>query len=332
MGNYVKLINCLHPEEIISLLPQNRGVVVIIDSLVKALYGNMFPFPQIEFNANEQNKTLTQVSHLTEKLLELGTDRDSFILVVGGGITTDIGAFTGSVYFRGVRFGLVPTTLLSQVDAAIGGKNGVNHLGYKNILGIINQPEFTVLCPAFLKSLNNSDFLGGVAEMLKTLIIGDREKYFEAVKSLSENRDIDSLTPFIQRAAQIKASIVTRDMYESGERKLLNLGHTFAHAIEKESGTPHGLAVAAGIVIAAKLSAKLSLLNNSEAKQIEKDFKKLGLPTTSPVDIIKLADSIKRDKKKSGNTITFILIEKIGKCITHPVNIANLEEALYDLS
>ena len=332
MGNSVKLINCLLPEEIIPLLPQNRGVVVIIDSLVKTLYGSIFPFPQIEFNATEQNKTLNQVSHLTEKLLELGTDRDSFILVVGGGITTDIGAFTSSIYFRGVRFGLVPTTLLAQVDAAIGGKNGVNLLGYKNIAGVINQPEFTVLCPAFLESLNKSDYLGGVAEMLKTLIIGDRESYFSAVQILSQTTDTKSIAPFIQKAAEIKASIVTRDMYESGERKLLNLGHTFAHAIEKESGIPHGHAVAAGIVIAAKLSVKLSLLNNAEAKQIEDDFTKLGLPTTSPVNTIKLAESIKRDKKKSGDTITFILMEKIGKCITHPVNIANLEEALYDLS
>jgi len=340
----MKLLNCFSPEEIMPLLSQERHVIVIIDSRVKALYGNIFPYQQIDFKANEKNKSLFQVSKLAEQLMEKGADRDTFILAVGGGITTDIAGFTASVYFRGIRFAFVPTTLLAQVDASIGGKNGVNFNGFKNVIGTINQPEFTIMCPSFLKTLSKADFNGGIAEMLKTFIIGDQESYFKAVKLLKrakeqEDKDsqnkIDILTeiyPFIVKAASIKVAIVEKDMYETNERKFLNLGHTFAHAIEKESGIPHGQAVSAGIVLAAKLSVKLSLMKSEVAQTIEKDFKTMGLNTESPVPVSSLANAISRDKKRSGETVTFILIEEIGKCFKHPIYITKLEEALYDLS
>lgn len=353
MGCSVKLHSCSSPDEILTLLSQERDVIVIIDTNVKALYGKHFPYPQIEFEANEKNKTLTQVAKLTEQLMEKGASRGSFILAVGGGITTDVAGFVASVYFRGIRFAFVPTTLLAQVDASIGGKNGVNSNGFKNIIGTINQPEFTVMCSSFLKTLPIEDFKGGIAEMLKTFIIGERESYFKAVEALKrakerENKEspksnnhnkkkdkidqIAEIYPFIVKAAAIKAAIVKRDMYEINERKLLNLGHTFAHAIEKESGMAHGHAVSAGIVLAAKLSAKLSLLKQEEAQTIETDFNNLGLNTKSPIPVSSLASSITKDKKRAGGTITFILIEEIGKCIQHPIALAKLEETLYDLS
>ena len=357
MGNSVNLLSCFSPEEILPLLSKERNVIIIIDSKVKALYGNQFPYPQIELDASEKNKSLAQVEKLAQELLEKEADRDTFLLAVGGGITTDIAGFTASVYFRGIRFAFVPTTLLAQVDASIGGKNGVNSNAFKNVIGTINQPEFTIMCSVFLKTLPIEDFKGGIAEMLKAFIIADRESYFKAVEILKrakerENKDsqeretleskakesqdkIETLTeiyPFVLKAASIKAAIVERDMYESNERKLLNLGHTFAHAIEKESGIPHGQAVSAGIVLAAKLSLKLSFLKQEETQIIESDFKTLGLNTESPVPISSLIHAMCKDKKRQGDTITFILIEEIGKCLMHPISIAKLEDTLYDLS
>lgn len=332
MADSVKLLSCFSPEEMSVLVQEEDHIVVIIDSNVKKLYGHLFPYHQIEFDASEKNKILPSVSSITEQLMEAGADRDSFILVVGGGITTDTGAFAASVYFRGVRFGLVPTTLLAQVDAAIGGKNGVNSNGYKNIIGTINLPEFTILCSDFLKTLPEREFNSGLAEMLKTLIIGDRESYFHATEILYREKNPEAIAPFIEKAAAIKAAITGKDLYEHGERKLLNLGHTFAHAIEKETGTSHGEAVAIGITLAAKLSVKLEILDSQEATLIESNFISLGINVKCPVPVKSLIRNMKMDKKKSGNTITFILIEKIGRCITYPVHIANLEEALYDLS
>ncbi len=329
MGNFVTLLSCFSPEEIVPLLSEERRVIVVIDSNVKALYGKYFPYPQIEFDACEQNKSLAQVGKLTEQLMKKGADRDSFILAIGGGITTDLVGFTASVYFRGIRFAFVPTTLLAQVDASIGGKNGVNSNGFKNIIGTINQPQFTIMCSSFLKTLSHNDFKGGVAEMLKALIIDDRESYFKAVESMTKGEEI---YPYIVKAASIKTDIVNKDMYEKNERKLLNLGHTFAHAIEKESGISHGQAVAIGIVLAAKLSVKLSFLKQEEAQIIESNFKTLGLSTESPVPTSSLANAISKDKKRSGEFITFILIKQIGKCVMHPIHISKLEETLYDLS
>ncbi|MGE0092646.1 MAG: 3-dehydroquinate synthase family protein [Bacteroidales bacterium] len=339
MENSVKLLSCFSPDEIEPLLSRERHVVVIIDSKVKQLYGSYFPYTQIEIDASEKNKTLENLAVIAGKLMDAGTDRDSFILAVGGGITTDIAGFAASVYFRGVRFGFVPTTLLAQVDASIGGKNGVNSNGYKNILGTITQPQFTLLCPAFLQTLPMEEFLGGVSEMLKAFVIADSDSFFKSSTLLSgiskrklQKEDIQTIAPYAQKAASIKAAIVERDMYEKGERKHLNLGHTFAHALERDTGIPHGQAVAIGICMAARLSAKLSLFSDHEANKIEEAFTGIGLETRSPVPARQLAKAMVMDKKKSGDNISFVLIERIGKCVTRPVNIYTLEELIYDLS
>lgn len=332
MDNFLKLNTCSSIDEILPLLSKEKDIIVIIDSKVKKLYGKKFPYPQIEFEATEKNKSLSQVEKLAQQLLEKGANRESFILAIGGGITTDIAGFTASVYFRGIRFAFIPTTLLAQVDAAIGGKNGVNSNGFKNIIGTINQPEFTIMCSPFLETLPETDFQGGIAEMLKSFIIGDKESYFKVIEILKRAHKNEEIYPYIVKAAAIKAAIVERDMYETGQRKLLNLGHTFAHAIEKESGMAHGHAVSAGIILAAELSAKLSFLKKEEAQMIKNDFKAINLNTESPVSVSSLVNAITRDKKRLKETITFILIKEIGSCFMHPIYIAKLEEALYDLS
>jgi 3-dehydroquinate synthetase len=281
-------------------------------------------------------------------LLEEGADRDALVLAVGGGITSDMVGFAASIYKRGVRFAYVPTTLLSQVDAAIGGKTGVNFERYKNILGVIRQPEFTYVCPQVLSSLSNRDFLSGVAEMLKTFIIEDNENYYDAVGLLSDmnvefysrmsegedeasvwsdcvEKNSSELLKLICEAAKVKAGVVSRDQFEGGERRKLNLGHTFAHAIEtiaqyRGADVTHGEAVAMGIVLAAELSEKYAMVNEQWREvcdfnlyqRFEDDFLAVGLPINCPYKITDMAEIMCKDKKAEAGKIHFVLPASIG--------------------
>lgn len=228
-------------------------------------------------DVSEENKSMSTVLEICKWLMDNGADRNALLLAIGGGITTDMAGFAASIYKRGIRFAYVPTTFLSQVDAAIGGKTGVNFENYKNILGVIRQPEFTYICPEVLGTLPYRDFLSGAAELLKTFIIDNAgNNYEKAVEVLSEiHGSIDrkqaialhlaEIEDLAAAAAKIKAGIVERDEFECGERRKLNLGHTFAHAIESvsmsrhncaESGISHGEAVAMGMIMAAKASER----------------------------------------------------------------------------
>ncbi|MEG0518683.1 MAG: hypothetical protein RR555_07430 [Bacteroidales bacterium] len=168
--------------ELPKYIPQSSGVFVIIDNNLKPYYGKYFKmFPVIEINTSENNKTLSIVQFILERLLKLDADRNCFIIGVGGGITTDIAGFAASIYKRGVKFGFVPTTLLAQVDASIGGKNGVNFHSYKNIIGTITQPEWIYICSDVLQTLHSREFKAGIAEVLKTFILFDKEYYKKGV-------------------------------------------------------------------------------------------------------------------------------------------------------
>jgi len=216
-----------------------------------------------------------------------------------------------------------------MADAAIGGKNGVNVGVYKNILGLFCQPQSIIICPEFLKTLPIEEYHNGLAELLKTFIIGDRESF---LKIISVMKDQDEITPYITRAASIKMEIVTRDPYDKGERRLLNLGHTFAHALELTENIPHGAAVAQGVIMAAKLSEKLSLLSKAEQNIIEEGFNIAGFDTSFSVKMEPLINIICRDKKRSGDIINFVLIKRIGEAIVFPIRLSDLKDTLYDLS
>lgn len=292
-------------------------------------------------DATEANKTMATVESIIGEMLESGADRSALVLGIGGGITTDLAGFVASIYKRGVRFAFVPTTLLAQVDAAIGGKNGVNFHSYKNMMGVIRQPEFTYIYNEPLKTLPRRTFLSGVAELLKTFIIADAVAYDDAVGRLKvwgENApDVDRpaetgdsyLIPEIgdlaARAAEIKASIVELDPEEHGLRRVLNLGHTFAHAIEKLSAGnwSHGEAVSVGIILAARLAESLSgkvtdndglpfICDTGLGARLERDFAAIGLPTESPYTLKEMSEAMSKDKKAEGNRINFILPTKIG--------------------
>lgn len=296
-----------------------------------ALQQRNIPLRSIE--ASEKEKTLETVMDICSWLLEKGADRDALVLAVGGGITTDMVGFAASIYKRGVRFAYVPTTLLSQVDAAIGGKTGVNFEKYKNILGVIRQPEFTYMTGHVLKSLPYRDFMSGAAELMKTFIIEDNGNYDKACRFLSRASDEKSwreamtrhdMSSLISAAARVKAGVVSRDQFERGERRKLNLGHTFAHAIEtlaqqRGMDITHGEAVSMGMIMAARLAERLSVcqpetidVHAGLAKRLERDFRCCGLPVDCPFDIEDMAGAMKKDKKAEGGKVHFILPKAIG--------------------
>lgn len=313
-------------------------------------------------DVSEENKSMSTVLEICKWLMDNDAGRNALLLAIGGGITTDMAGFAASIYKRGIRFAYVPTTFLSQVDAAIGGKTGVNFENYKNILGVIRQPEFTYICPEVLGTLPYRDFLSGAAELLKTFIIDNTgNNYEKAVEVLSEihgsiyrKQAISSRLAEIEglaaAAAKIKAGIVERDEFECGERRKLNLGHTFAHAIESvsmsrhngsmsghygaESGVSHGEAVAMGMIMAAKASERYyNLASESPSRpeniagqndtatseeaeslssRLARDFSRCGLPTECPFPPESLSGAMKKDKKAENGIVHFVLIRAIG--------------------
>ena len=270
-------------------------------------------------DASEKAKDMATVLDLCSWLLEAGADRSSLLLAVGGGITTDLAGFAACIYRRGIRFAFVPTTLLAQVDAAIGGKTGVNFLDFKNMLGVIRQPEFTFECAQVLRTLPRRDFLSGAAELLKTFLIDNTGNAYEkTVALLSAPADSATLQTLIAAAAKVKAGIVSRDEQERGERRCLNLGHTVAHAIEHAArqvglDVTHGEAVAVGILLAARLSEAMGLAPKGLAARLEADWTACGLPTGVPFDPATLTAAMTKDKKAEGDTIHFVLLSSIGQ-------------------
>jgi len=279
---------------------------------------------------SEEGKTLETVKALERWLLQEDASRGALLLAVGGGITTDLVGFAAAIYKRGIRYANVPTTLLAQVDAAIGGKTGVNLDGYKNMLGAFRMPECTVLEAAFLRTLPSREWRCGLAELLKTFLIGDGPAYAALVSSLklAQNEDERGIEDDIRRAAAIKAQIVTEDPEEHGVRAKLNLGHSFGHAIEHEArlhgaDITHGEAVAMGIILAADLSERLGVAQKGLAAQLRADFTAVGLPTESPYPVEDLVEALRKDKKAvTGGKVKFVLLRAPGDVV--------LQELPYD--
>ena len=341
-------------KELQNLLLGNRQVFIIIDNNLQYLaeYFKQFPLFCLEFN--EQKKTLESVGEIAKWLLDKGADRDALVLGIGGGITTDVTGFTASIYKRGVKFAFVPTTLLAQADAAIGGKNGVNFFSYKNILGTINQPQWTYICSFVLATLPEDEFKAGIAEVLKTFILFDKDYYRKAVEYFSAispkegqtygaaavGLDEGLLTEIIGKCAEYKGGVVERDEFERGERRMLNLGHTFAHSIEKlTSGKiSHGFAVSMGMVIAAKFADAFGVSQKGFTQMLINDLRCAGLPAlledyplTAHLKPGDLAEAVGKDKKVTGNSIHFILPKGLQDVEDVTVPLDKIKEIANDL-
>lgn len=318
-----------HSIDFMEYLPLGCRPVFVVDSRVMALYGHLFSGMEIvEVVAGEQCKSFRGVEWLITRLLETGVDRGSFIVAVGGGTLCDMVGFAASVFMRGVEFGFVATTLLAQVDASVGGKNGVNVGGYKNMAGVFAQPGFVVCDGLFLETLSRDLMAQGMAEIIKAALICDA-----AMFNTLEQSDGFSYH-FAQRAIEIKADIVGCDFREHGERRLLNLGHTFGHAIETitQGRYNHGQAVAVGLCMAAELSCRLGMIDQGQVLRVREVVRRFDLPD-SCVDVRaqELFVAMCSDKKRVGGAVDLVLLSELGRAKVVPIAVDKLERLISTL-
>jgi len=279
----------------------------------------------------EAYKTLETVEDILDTLVENGANRDTTVVALGGGVVGDIAGFAAACYMRGVDFIQVPTTLLAQVDSSVGGKTGVNHASGKNLIGAFHQPRAVLIDTDTLKTLPDRELKAGLAEVIKYGAIVDAD-FFAWIEDNLEAliaRDADALAAAIRRSCELKAGIVAEDERESGRRALLNFGHTFGHAIEHCQGYGewlHGEAVAAGMVMAAQLSASDAAL----ARRIARLLERAGLPSRPPaIAANDLLAAMSLDKKVQGKQLRFVLLRSLGDAfVTSDYDTARLETVL----
>jgi len=302
-------------ESVSRLLPE-KSVVIITDETVKKLYGNKFPVaPVFSLDPGEVSKKLEVIEYLAGRLLEAGIDRSGFVLAIGGGVVCDVAGFLAAVYMRGIGCGYISTTLLSQVDASTGGKNGVNLGPIKNMLGTIRQPEFVICDPAMLSTLSEEEYLSGLAELIKTAVIGDAALFELIENSFDEimSRDPELLAGLVASSVRFKGLVVSEDEKEIGLRRILNFGHTYGHAIELQKGLKHGFAVASGMELATSFSYEKKYIVREEMDRITGLLKRFKLIGESRLTDDELEKVVLHDKKKTGSHIHFIFTHGIGK-------------------
>ncbi len=312
--------------DITGLLPQ-RGLFIVTDSNVSRIYGSLFPPGEVlVIEPGEGSKRLEVIGDLCRRMLEAGADRSSFVLGFGGGVVCDVAGLVASLYMRGVRHAFVSTTLLSQIDASIGGKTGVNLGEYKNMIGTFRQPEFVLCDHEMLRTLPDDEYRSGMAELVKHAVIRDRNLFFDISASAGELQGGNTrlLGDLILRAVKIKAAIVRRDPLERGERRLLNFGHTFGHVIESHYRIAHGLAVAQGMLIAAELSVWKGEMPHSEYRLMQMVLDKIGLSGGYPLPpgVVSL---VSKDKKSEAGAINFALLRSIGKAVVRRLTLTELK-------
>lgn len=275
-----------------------------------------------DFPAGEKSKTLETVNGILNLSAEKHFTRSDCFIALGGGIVGDVCGFAASIYMRGIRFVQIPTTLLAMVDSSVGGKTGVNLNGLKNQIGAFWQPTLVLCDPDTLRTLPDTEYKNGMAEVIKYAAIcapGMAEKF---------NGDICEV---IAECVAIKSDIVSRDEHDKGERMLLNYGHTLGHAVEKvsEERIPHGMAVAIGMMAASRAAERLGIAEAGTAAQTEKLLTAHGLPTKTELPREALLNAILNDKKKSGNSITLVLPESFGRGILHTVSAEELKNIFF---
>ena len=283
----------------------------------------------LRVDSGEQNKSIQTCARLWQELLDFGFNRNSLLVVLGGGTLCDIGGFIASTYQRGIKFIYLPTTLLSQTDAAWGGKNGVNFNDLKNQIGTINLPELVAVNIDFLETLPQKEFTSGLAEVIKHGIISDKS----ILEDIERNRTFSAnILPLIRKSASVKMSIVNRDVNDTGERKALNFGHTIGHAIEAvhEGKYTHGECVAAGMLVTLYLSKKLLHLNADEYEYCSGIIhKNISLPKINPEKFPAIISKTFHDKKNTNGQINFVLLKSLGSiAIDIPVTEEQILEAM----
>lgn len=277
----------------------------------------------ITFPPGEGSKSMDILTAVLEAAAAIPLTRTDIVIALGGGVSGDIAGLAAAMYLRGVGYVQAPTSLLAMVDSSVGGKTGVNLTRGKNLAGAFWQPDM-VLCDAeLLGTLPEEHFLEGLAEMIKYGVIADRP-LFEALAF----RDREDMAEKIRRCVEIKAGLVARDEYDYGERRLLNLGHSFGHAIELLSGyeVSHGRAVSIGMVMAARLGEAVGVAERGCLEAIASALENNGLPTVCGFGVDELAAAMLSDKKRGGDTLSLILPERVGRCVLYGCDMRELPE------
>jgi len=318
-------------------------VLVVSDETVAGLYlariGRVLDEEQrwhsLVLPGGEETKTVANWQHVLDELVKLGAQRDATVLALGGGVIGDLAGFAAASYMRGIRVVQMPTTLLAQVDAAVGGKTGVNHPGGKNLIGAFHQPSAVVVDIDCLITLDERDYRGGLAEVVKYGAIRD-ERFFSWLESRAEALNArlpNALIEAVHASVTHKAEVVAADEREAGERALLNFGHTFGHALETATGYAryrHGEAVAIGMVLATQLSELLGKVRVGTSKRLVHLLEHLQLPTKLPaeVDRNQLLALMQLDKKNRADRIRVVLLEEIGRATVETCPADDIREVL----
>lgn len=331
-----KKVECLFNIDLSSLfnLYVNKRNVILVDENLYELHRFKFDgYNVIIVPSGEKNKIQSCVDDIIQKLLRLRLNKEDFIIGVGGGVVTDITGYIASIYKRGISFGLVPTSILSMVDAAIGGKNGVNVGLHKNMVGTVYQPEFILYDFAFLETLPYTEWTNGFAEIIKHACILDKSlfNFLEQHDVKSFQKDETLMKELVMKNIDIKFGVVQSDVNEAGDRKLLNFGHSFGHAIENLHGISHGEAVSIGMVIASKLSEKYSEFSPISTIRIIELINRYELPIRIETDKEKVFDQLISDKKITADGIQFILLKDIGAALIKNISIPALKLAYKEM-
>jgi 3-dehydroquinate synthase len=302
-------------------------IVVVVDSKVYTLHkttvrnlARALPVKSILISLpiSEKKKNARSLLKLVDELIESGVDRSSFVLAIGGGVTTDLAGCAAALCLRGIRWGAIPTTLLAMVDAAIGGKTGVNTTAGKNLLGAFWQPEFVALAPEFTATQKDREFRDGLAEVVKYNAISGKPsiRSINALLAKGERPSDKTLAKVIFQSAKVKASIVSKDEREQGVRVWLNFGHTFAHALESAAGygtISHGRAVAAGILGALALSEAKGLVADARIESVRNSAQSIASGKAVSIDEKAAFAALGMDKKRRGDRLNFVLLRTVAE-------------------
>lgn len=310
---------------------RNNTFIITDENIFSAHTKRFKNWNTIVLRPGEEFKVQATADTVIEQLINMGADRSSTLVGVGGGVITDLTGYIASVYMRGIRFGFIPTTLLALVDASIGGKNGIDVGVYKNMVGIIRQPAFILHDMVFLNSLPQAEWENGFAEIIKHACIKDAEMFRELeVNNLrfyqSKKKAICLL---VQKNALLKTKVVQKDEFEKGDRKLLNFGHTLAHAIENQYELSHGQAVSIGITYASHISELFT--GFKETSRIVQLLEKYNLPTYASFNKKRVFAVLQKDKKKVQGDMNYIMLEKIGKGVIRKIPLHQLEDIIEKL-
>ena len=294
------------------IVPKEQTILITDENVFASQSAKFSGWKTIVIKPGEEFKQQKAVDKIFQQLIAFEADRKTFIVGVGGGVVTDITGYAASVYMRGLKFGFVPTTILAMVDASIGGKNGVDVGIFKNLVGLIKQPEFLLFDYSLLQTLPQEHWINGFAEIIKHACIKDKDLFeileHESLEHFQSDRN--KLANLIERNVAIKTAVVLKDEFEQADRRLLNFGHTLGHAIENNYQLLHGHAISIGMMAACSISVELNHFDLAEKKRIAGLFHQYGLPSHLQIDNGKIWEILKMDKKRAGKEMNFVFVNR----------------------